>query len=536
VTEVLERPAATGSDRAAWRRLGVRAVLLPAVVLAPLTTLALSGDHRFNVYWHGSAVVSRPWALVTDNLRTVPMYLDFGNFRPLGRMLEWTVDLAAYVLMAVLHLPAEVALRLVAALAAAVLTGVAAVFTEAVTARGRMFAEPPPVPVALVPLALAGCLVAAGGLSTTVLFGGLYYLSAALVLGVAAWIARGPRRVWPVLLVGAALAAFNEVGALALPLATVVAVIRVFVVGGDVGLWTALKSCRTGRVYWPHPVPGWGAAWAAAKTAYRTKNHPIAWLWLGFLPIFLPVRVLIFLACRDGACYRSSDLALGPAAAAALPDRLTAWLPPVQWFAALRGASTPSRLAMLAALLLFALITARLLADVRRLPSLERRPAIALAAAGLTVLLLGAALGSVNPQEQAARWGLGWRDSALTATGGALILVTLLSRLTPKLVVPLLALIAAFSAVANDGYAATSNQTRPAQVDNAIAAAIAQFDLSAAGRTQRCALQARFGQVFPATGYSRFAQGELPGTHSPGDRLAVTASMATEQLYGRPFC
>ena len=36
--------------------------------------------------------------------------------------------------------------------------------------------------------------------------------------------------------------------------------------------------------------------------------------------------------------------------------------------------------------------------------------------------------------------------------------------------------------------------------------------------------------------YSRFASGELPGTHSATERMAVTASMATEQMYGRPFC
>ncbi len=534
MTTVLHRPETAVAG--AWRRVLVRSILLPGAVMAPLTTLALTGDHRFNVYWHGSTVAARPWELVTANLRTVPMYLDFGNFRPLGRMLEWSADLAAYVLMAVLHLPAEVALRVVAALAAAVLTGAAVVFAEAVTARGRMFAAPPSAPVALLPLALAGCLVAAGPFSTTVLFGGLYYLSAAVVLLIAAWIAPAPRRMWPVLLAGAALAAFNEVGALALPLATVAAAVR---------LWMTAQTCRTRPVDWAHPVTGWAESAESAESARPAHPvtgwaglRPAAALWLGFLPVFLPVRALIFLACRDGNCYRSSELALGPGAAAALPDRLTAWLPPVQWFRALHGAPAPSRLAILAAVVIFSVVAARLLVQTRRLPELDRGQRVALAVAGLTVLVLGAALGSVNPQGQAAvaagRWGLGWRDSGLTATGGAFVVLALLSR--RALAAPLLALIAAVSMAANQAFAVHADQSRPAQVDNAIAASIAQFDDSAAGRTRRCALATRFAQVFPAAGYSRFAEGELPGTHSPADRLSVTASMATEQMYGRPFC
>ena len=152
-----------------WRRVFLRCLLLPLTVTAPLLYLAPDADHRYNVYWHGSIGQGRPWRLVTDNLRSVPMYLGFGNFRPLGRMLEWSVDTLAYVFGEVTHLPVQIGLRLVSALAAAVLCTAAVVFAEAVTAPGRMFAEPPARPIALVPFAFAALtttLPAVGGLTS----------------------------------------------------------------------------------------------------------------------------------------------------------------------------------------------------------------------------------------------------------------------------------------------------------------------------------------------------------------------------------
>lgn len=142
-----------------WRRTFLRCLVLPAVVTAPLLNLVADADHRYNVYWHGSIGQDRPWRLVTDNLGSVPMYLGFGNFRPLGRMLEWSVDTVAYVLGDVTHLPVQVGLRLVSALAAAVLCATAVLFAEAVTAPGRMFAAPPARPIALLPFAFAAGLL-----------------------------------------------------------------------------------------------------------------------------------------------------------------------------------------------------------------------------------------------------------------------------------------------------------------------------------------------------------------------------------------
>ena len=44
-----------------------------------------------------------------------------------------------------------------------------------------------------------------------------------------------------------------------------------------------------------------------------TGAAPGCWLlWLGFLPVFVAVRVVIYGYCAAGGCYRGSDIALGP--------------------------------------------------------------------------------------------------------------------------------------------------------------------------------------------------------------------------------
>jgi len=504
VTAVAARRESAPVMDSVWRRVFLRCLLLPVAVTAPLLNLVADADHRYNVYWHGSIGQQRPWRLVTDNLRSVPMYVGFGNFRPLGRMLEWSVDTVAYVFGEVTHLPVQVGLRLVSALAAAVLCAATVVFAEAVTAPGRMFAEPPARPIALLPYAFAGGLCAAGRLSTTVLFGGLYFLSAALVLAVAAWVCRGPRRDLLVVLAGATLAVFNEVAAVAPVLATAAVLAR----GGPARLRPALL------------------------------------LWAGFLPVFVPIRILLYQACRDGGCYGNSDLVVGPGLGGALANRLSAWLPPLQWGEAMRDAGPLSKVVFGLAVVVLALLAARVFAELPRLPGLDRSRAVRLAVAGGSVLLLGAVLGSLNQQTQelaeAGRWGLGWRDSGLTAAGGAVLLAGLLAlaarAVVTRVALVVLVLLGAGTTTANQAYGVGGDRLPYAVLTGAIAAEVADFDPSSSGNTRRCALLDQFGATFRSAPYSRFASGELPGTHSSAERMATTASMATEQMYGRPFC
>src|SRR5689334_3231387 len=139
-----------------WRALLWRCLLTPLVVLAPLVTLTFSADHRFNVYNNGGLYATRPWKLFAAAVTTVPQYLDAGNFRPLGRVLEWSLDVAAFTPTALFGLPAPIGLRIVSFLAAILLTGAAVLLVEAVTARRRrLFAGSPSVAAALLPFAIA---------------------------------------------------------------------------------------------------------------------------------------------------------------------------------------------------------------------------------------------------------------------------------------------------------------------------------------------------------------------------------------------
>jgi hypothetical protein len=555
VTAVVETPPAVArATTTAWRRIVLHCLVVPLVVTAPVFGLAPGSDHRYNVYWHGSTVQAHPWRLVTENLRTIPMYIDFGNFRPLGRMLEWTVDLAAYVFAEVTHLPVQVGLRLLAALAAATLTAATVLLAEALTARGRLFAGPPARTVAMLPFAVGASLAAAGQFGTTVLFGGLYFLSAALVLAVAAWICRGPRRALPIVLVGAALAAFNEVAVLAVPLATVALYLRVRLVRpvrlvGENPPTSAPPAPPAPPVPPVPPVPP--APPAPVGRPVVAGLRPAVLLWLGFLPVFLPVRLLLWAACRDGKCYRNSDVLLGADVGPALANRLTAWLPPLQWVAGVRGGGRPGLVVLAVAGLVLAVLAARLLRSLPGLVRLDRRQAAALSLTGGALLLLGALLGSENSQTQeiatAGRWGDGWRDSPLTAAGGMLALagaLTLASRavlvrrpaVVARAALVVLVLAGAVSAATGNAFELRAARLPTALLSGHIAAEIAQFDTTAAGDARRCALLDQFAALFAGQLYTRFASGELPQTHNAAERMRVTADMATEQMYGRPFC
>ena len=497
-----------------WRRALLRAALVPLIVLTPLVALAPTADHRFNVYWHGALFRDDPLRIVPHTLDSLQGYLRAGNFRPLGRMLEKLLDLAAYTLCDVFGLPANVALRLVSFAAAALLCGAALLLAESVVARGALLRRPPSTLAAVVPFAAGGGLIAAGRSSPVILFGGLYLTSAALVLAVPAVLCRiDPRRRirarwWPVLIVaGVALAGCNEIVYLALPLATAAVAAR--------GRWVL-------RLPWRRLPTG-----AAARA--------LGLLWLGFLPVFLAVRVVIHRYCAAGPCYRGSDLAAGPAVLQALPVRLTAWLPPLMWESAVRGGgSRPwlSGVVLIVALLVLAALAAHALRDLPRLGAVPRPAAAALLVVAGTSIVLGAALAALNGDVQqivaAGRWGQGWRDSAVTMPAGALLLAAAGHLVRPRRallagLVVLLAAGAAVSATANKRFRDTVAATPAARLDDRLAQAVTEFDPTPAGAARRCQLRAEFFALFQAAPFSlrRFDQ---------------AFDAAAGQRAGVPFC
>jgi hypothetical protein len=477
-----------------WPAVLRRCVLAPLVVLLPLVALTPAADHRFNVYANGGRYLTRPWLLPRTAIESVPTYLELGNFRPLGRLVEWSLDVVAFALTALLAVPANISLRIVSFAAAMLLTLAAVVLAESVTARGRLFARPS-VLVALLPFAVAAGFVAAGRTSTTVLFGGLYFTSAALVLAVAAWACRSRRPGVLVFLAGAGLAAFNEIAYLALPLATAAVLLR-------------------GRL-----VRGPGLRF-------------VALLWAGFLPVFVPVRLLIQQKCAAGGCYAGSDISLA-GAPAAVPNRLVSWLPPLMWQRATEGVpANPVGLLSVLALVALALLAWRAVRQLPRLAMLDRRQALALAGVAAVAVLLAATLASLNAgvQQIAAQghWGQGWRDSAVTSAAGGILLLCPVAAGRRVLVVPALAVLVvagAFSVAANEDFRAGSGGGRYPYLHDRIAQEVAGFDRTPAGNARRCALR------------DAFRKNSHLGVHAPElERFDVSLDRATRQLAGQPFC
>jgi hypothetical protein len=495
---------------ALWWRALLRAVLVPMPVLAPLVALAPARDHRFNLYWHGGMFRDDPLRIAGHTVDSLPGYLRLGNFRLFGRMLEKALDVAAYTASEVAGLPVNVAFRLVS-FAAAILLGVAAVLlAESLVARGPIFRRPPSTLAPVVPFAVAAGFVAAGGAAPAVLFGGLYYGSAAVVLLVAALLCRfgfeGTLRLrWilPLVAGGAALAAFNEIAYLALPLATVAVAAR-------------------GRLVL-------GVTWRRLLTGPPARA--LALLWLGFLPVFLAVRVVIAQYCAAGKCYRGSDIAFGPAVGEAVAVRGFAWLPPLMWRSATTGGSDRPWLGgvvLLGALLVLGVLAWLAARDLPRLSAVGRRGALAVIVTAGSLVLLGAGLAALNADVQkivaAGNWGHGWRDSAVTTTAGALVLAALAHLFrgrTPVLVmIVLLAGTAVVSATANKRFRDTTMARPPAVLANRIAQEMADFDRTPVGAARRCELRAEFAALYPES-LTRF------------DKSLDTA---TRQRAGVPFC
>jgi hypothetical protein len=491
-----------------WRRAVLRAVLAPLAVLSPIVALAPTADHRFNIYWHGGLFRDDPLRIVPDTVGSLPGYLRAGNFRPLGRMVEKLIDLAAYVLTDVFGMPANVAFRLVEMVCAVVLSLAVLLLAESVLSPGPVFRRPPSTVAAVLPFAIGAGFVAAGRASPVVLFGGLYFTSSALVFAVAAAVCRvAPdarlRRRWivPLLLGGAALAGFNEIAYFALPLATVAAAARGRYVLG---------------VPWRRLVTGAG---------------PIALLWLGFLPVFMAVRVLIARDCAAGSCYRGSDVHLSGAIATALPERMVAWFPPLMWPAATHGHPRwIVGLVFLLALIVLAALAVHAARDLRRLSPVDKRAAGALAVTAAALLLLGAALGALNADVQQIvaghRWGQGWRDTAVTAAAGAVLLAAVLhglARRRPVAVLLLFVLVATMSAAANKSYRDQLATREPARLANRVALEMADFDRTPAGDARRCALRAEFRTLYADSAFSL-------------QRFDESLDVAARQQAGVDFC
>jgi hypothetical protein len=517
-------PMGDGAVRRAWSRTAWRALAAPVLVLLPLLTVAPGSDNRFNVHRYGAEYAIRPWQLVTDQLASVPRYLtNHGNFRPFGRMLERSFDVLTFSLSSALGLPANIAMRLVHLAAAAVLGLVLLLTVEAMTSRRPLAAQPPSAAAQLLPLTFAALLVAAGGTSTIVVFTDLYFASMALVLGVALAAARHrwlttdgltPGSAAAALVVGAALAAFNEITALALPL-TVVAVLA--------------RGHLTMELPWRTLV--------RRRAVLATGVGSI-----GFAAVFVPVRMMIASSCADGECYEASDVSIDPAFFPALGHRALTWVPPLAWRAATAETEghwyltrNPVLMLLLAVL---AVLGWRTAVALRRSRLPRRRELLALALLGACALGLGATLAALSSFVQGLvdTWpiGTGWRDVQILVAGAAALLVAavLAPLRASRETVPLRAAVGASvlvtvlaggSMLSNHTFAELDARSPASALHNEIALALISPADRAGGEERRCDLLREFEELYP-------------DDESWHDRLREAVDTSMQVRYGLPFC
>jgi hypothetical protein len=513
-------PQVTDPPRRRWWVGHLRAMAAPVLVMLPLVAIAPMADNRFNPYRFGGEYAGRPWLVVTDQLTSIPSNLAQGDFRPLGRMLERSLDLLTFHVSTALTLPMNVAMRSVHVLAVGVFVVALVVLVETITAPSPLRRTPPSTATALLPFAFAAGSVAAGSLSTVVISTDLYLLSSALVLGVAAAAARHDwltQHRLPVsgaiaaVLLGAALAAFNEVAYLAPPLAITAVLAR-------------------GRLTMGQPWREIGRSAAGKATVLG---------WLGFLVVLVPIQAVIAANCADGSCYDSPTLATGAALVPALGHRLVSWLPlPAYWGVATATETdlwslvrNPVTLLLVVAL---GAVAGTALRTLVRRRSLTSRELTAVTALGAATLLLGATMAATTEAVQelvADGWplGSGWRDTQLTVTGGALLVtaaVLAVGRIRPVVVaggLVGLAVLAASTLVANQGLAVIQAGREESEVHQRIAVAVTTFVDDEDGNAHRCRLLEDFVALHP----------DRDDWHV---RLERALDAATRARHDRDFC
>ena len=512
-------PHQTQPPRQRWWGPYLRAGLAPVLVMLPLLAMAPKADNRFNPYRFGGEYATRPWLVVSDQLRSIPTYLESGTFRPLGRMMERSLDLLTFHVSSALTVPMNVAMRVGYLVAVGVLASVLVVLAETVTAPAPLRRTPPSTATLLVPFAFAAGLIAAGGLSSVVIFTDLYFLSTAIVLGVAAAAARyGPSTrthlsaggALASVVVGAALASFNEVAYLAPPLALVAVVAR-------------------GRLTLAQP-------WGVLARSAAVKAVGLGWL--GFLLVLVPIRAIIASNCADGSCYDNSTIAVGPELLPALGHRLVSWVPlPAYWGAATGGGDLWAVVRNPVTYLLALALAGVAVAGWRRrdeLRALTRGELLALAAAGTALLVMGAGLAASSEAVQrdvAEAWpvGSGWRETQLTVAGGSLLVTAALLALNEyrrawlrRGMIGLVSLAVA-TLVSNQALVWTQATRTESAVLNQIAVAVTNFVDSEDGDAVRCRLLEDFVAIDP----------DRDDWHT---RLEHALDAATQTRYSRDFC
>ena len=514
-------------------------VAAPAVVVAaPLIGLALQGDERRRIYRSAHYYSANPVEAARSAVRNVDAFLNAGNFRPIGRFAEGLehglvfeagefTGVAPHAILGFVRLAMVFALALVCARIVSKLARSAGVRSDHPT-------------LTLYPLALGACLIANGTAMGLVQFPFMLIGAVVLTLAIALATARDadmqarPLR-WhePVTtaLLGAGAAMTYDLVLVAPAVALAYVASR-----------AVASGMPPGRVLKLAAMKRWGA------------------LSVGFLAVFVPVRLEIAQRCNVTACYQGSDLSLSADAIELAAGRALTATPVAGWS---HNASLVERsdasfgfwdllTDSLPALLLLTVLalTARTLiaagAEPARAPSAppvpERRAWLRLPAAlgglGAAAAILAATVAGLSSWSQEVRppIGRGWRETLLAQVGWSLIILAVLvaaigsmrsaagSRVAGRLAAILLGACLAATLLANSRLSVVDQHEPVSAVSELIAVETVNIDSTGAGNTRRCELIDRYTELVPAHLWEAG-----PGLRTDLDDLVVGR-------HGMPFC
>jgi hypothetical protein len=395
--------------------------LISGALAAATCSLAIGAspeaDERFGVYKFTAQFGNRPWKIVEHAISTIPRFIQSGNFRPLGRVVEWSGHDLAGQLSIWFNIPINISLGLLRMASAAFLAYAVCRLIERVVSSDRRPADRW-ILMPAVSILVASSFLVADVVGPVNMFSWFYLGTSAVVVMVAAvftrahWYESGPTGALALGilgLLGIALAAMNELSAIAIPLSLATILSRLIIL-----------EIQLDRDIIRLPV---------LKRWFAMLG--------GFLTLFIPVRLIIARTCSLNECYGASDFSVSSNYPATVVGRLMTGFVPTQWSYGLGDGiadGSSARTVVKLGLVFGAVVAVPVLWYAIRVATFScgrlshRAAASSLIVSGTLAFSTAAILGTSSVlQNPSLQVGAGWRDSALTTPAMGVVLATALT-------------------------------------------------------------------------------------------------------------